>query len=162
LAERLCRKADRIDPSRVYRPCRCFRRGALTPNPEILRALLQWITDSSLSEQRRSSPSRDRAHRCPHLTADPWWTSPPILQNLVFGTHKGQDKRSGPFAVILARAHARRKPAVSLRGQRAFDVAMHGFRERAAGGMALRHEIAQHRDQLGIAALGQAHHPLDG
>src|SRR6266404_737480 len=32
LAERLRRKADRIDPTRVRRPSRCLRRSALTPD----------------------------------------------------------------------------------------------------------------------------------
>ncbi len=40
LAERLRRKADRIDPSRVHRLCRGLRRGALTSGPAVLRALL--------------------------------------------------------------------------------------------------------------------------
>src|SRR5213082_2913922 len=40
LAERLRRKADRIDPTRVRRPSRCLRRSALTPNSDEVRHLL--------------------------------------------------------------------------------------------------------------------------
>ena len=40
LAERLRRKADRIDPSRMHGPCRRLGRGALASRPRILRALL--------------------------------------------------------------------------------------------------------------------------
>ncbi len=40
LAERRRREADRIDPSRVYRPCRRLGRSALTSGPAILRAVL--------------------------------------------------------------------------------------------------------------------------
>ncbi len=32
LPERLRRKADRIDPARVHRPCCCLGRSALTPD----------------------------------------------------------------------------------------------------------------------------------
>jgi hypothetical protein len=39
-----------------YRPCPCPGRGALAPNPAILRALLQRIEDASLFEQGRSIP----------------------------------------------------------------------------------------------------------
>src|SRR5258706_6803783 len=35
LAERLCRKADRIDPTRVRRPSRCLGRNALTDSDEV-------------------------------------------------------------------------------------------------------------------------------
>jgi hypothetical protein len=34
------------------------------------------------------NPSGDRELRCHHFTVGPRWTSPPILQNLVFGTHR--------------------------------------------------------------------------
>src|SRR5207245_11103156 len=40
LAERLRRKADRIDPTRVRRPSRCLRRSALTPDSDEVRHLL--------------------------------------------------------------------------------------------------------------------------
>src|SRR5207249_330465 len=41
LAERLRRKADRINPTRVRRPSGCLRRGALTPGSDEVRHLIQ-------------------------------------------------------------------------------------------------------------------------
>jgi hypothetical protein len=41
LAERLCRKIDRINPARVRRPYRRAGRDALAPSPKILRQILQ-------------------------------------------------------------------------------------------------------------------------
>jgi hypothetical protein len=40
LAERLRRKADRIDPARMRRPCGCLRRGALTSDSDEVCRLL--------------------------------------------------------------------------------------------------------------------------
>jgi hypothetical protein len=39
------------------------------------------------SEQRHTAPSRGRASRHCRVTTDPQRPSPPILQNLIFGTH---------------------------------------------------------------------------
>jgi hypothetical protein len=41
LAERLCRKIDRINSARVRRPYRRAGRDALAPSPKILRQILQ-------------------------------------------------------------------------------------------------------------------------
>jgi hypothetical protein len=40
-------------------------------------------------EQGRAVPSRDRAPRCHHVTPNSRRPSPPILQNLISGTHSG-------------------------------------------------------------------------
>ena len=40
LAERLRRKADRFDPTRVRRPCGCFGRSALAPDTDEVCRLL--------------------------------------------------------------------------------------------------------------------------
>ena len=48
LAEWLCRTADRVDPPRVLGSYRRFRRGPSTPNPAILRALLQRDQNASI------------------------------------------------------------------------------------------------------------------
>ena len=48
LAEWLCRTADRVDPPRVLGSYRRFRRGPSTPNPAILRALLQRVQNPSI------------------------------------------------------------------------------------------------------------------
>jgi hypothetical protein len=52
LAERLCRTADRIDPARVFGARHCFGRGTYAPHSEILRSLLQWHQNASVSKQR--------------------------------------------------------------------------------------------------------------
>ena len=48
LAEWLCRTADRVDPPRVLGSYRRFRRGPSTPNPAMLRALLQRRQNASI------------------------------------------------------------------------------------------------------------------
>ena len=50
-AERLCRTADRIDPARVFGSRHCLGRGTSAPNSEILRSLLQWRQNTSVSKQ---------------------------------------------------------------------------------------------------------------
>ena len=87
------READRIDPSRVRRSYRRPGRGTLASGPPILRALLQWIADASCFEQGRSPSSNNREPRYHHLTTSPRRASPPILQNLVFGTHTSLTRR---------------------------------------------------------------------
>src|ERR1700704_2683803 len=54
----LRRKADRIDSTRVRRPCDCLGRSALTPDSDEVFRLLQRVEDTSVSRQRHSDPSR--------------------------------------------------------------------------------------------------------
>jgi hypothetical protein len=52
LAEWLCRTADRVDPPRVLGSYRGFWRGPATPNPAILRSLLQRHQNAPVIGQR--------------------------------------------------------------------------------------------------------------
>jgi transposase InsO family protein len=61
--------------------------GALASGPTVLRALLQCVEDSSSIGQGRPCPSSHREPWRHHVTARPGRASPPIRQNLVFGTH---------------------------------------------------------------------------
>src|SRR5262249_5389854 len=91
LAERLCRKADRINPTRVCRPCGCLGRGALTPDSEEVFRLLQRVEDSPIARQGRSNSSRDPARGLHHIFARPRRTPSPLWQNLIFGTDTPQN-----------------------------------------------------------------------
>ena len=74
LAEWLCRTADRVDPPRVLGSYRRFWRGPSTPDPAILRALLQRHQNASVIGQRcagLSSGSADRKHQ---IVPHPRWT----------------------------------------------------------------------------------------
>ena len=65
-AERLCRTADQIDPARVFGSRHCFGRGTSAPNSEILRSLLQWRQNTSVSKQSYagfSAGSAIRSHK---------------------------------------------------------------------------------------------------
>src|SRR5215831_11092942 len=87
LAKRLRREADWIDSARVHRSCGRLWRGAFAPGPAVIRALLQHVEDASVTGQGRSLSSGDRAVWRRRGSACTRRTSPPILQNLVFGTH---------------------------------------------------------------------------
>ncbi len=68
LAERLCRKTDRIDPTRVRRPCGCLGRGAPTPDSASLCPLLQRSENAPLVGQRcaiLAPGAADRKHSHP-------------------------------------------------------------------------------------------------
>jgi hypothetical protein len=83
VAELICREADRIDPSRMRRPCHRIRRAA-APTPKILRELLQQRANTPFIGQRFAGlapGSADRTHRvaCPGRRA-----SSPVRPNLAF------------------------------------------------------------------------------
>ena len=81
-----CREANRIDPSRMRRPCHRIRRAAFAPSPKILCELLQHRENTPLIGQRcagLATGSADRSHRvaCPG-----WRASSPVRWNL-FSVH---------------------------------------------------------------------------
>jgi hypothetical protein len=90
LAEWSCRKADRFDPARVPGPRRGPGRSAPAPDPGRVCQLLQRTQDPPISGQRHPSSSSSRAPRRCHITTNPRRPSPPVLQNLIFGTHSRQ------------------------------------------------------------------------
>ena len=89
LAERLCRTADRIDPARVFGPRHCFGRGTSAPNSEILRSLLQWRQNTSVSKQRYAGFSAGSAIRSHQFARRLGRTSPSLRAGLIFRcTHR--------------------------------------------------------------------------
>ena len=101
LAERLRRKVDRIDPTRVCRPHGCLGRSAPAPDSDEVFRLLQRVEDSSVSRQRRSDPSRNPARGPRHISARPRRASSPLLQNLIFGTDRRVARRFSFPAALL-------------------------------------------------------------
>jgi hypothetical protein len=87
LAEWTRRTTHRLDPARVPGPCRGPGRSASAPNPDRVRQLLQRTPNPPISDQRHPSSSSSRASRRCQITTDPRRPSPPVLQNLIFGTH---------------------------------------------------------------------------
>ena len=83
LAERLCRTADRIDPARVFGPRHCFGRGTSAPNSEILRSLLQWRQNTSVSKQRYAGFSAGSAIRFHQFARHLGRTSPSLRAALI-------------------------------------------------------------------------------
>src|SRR5437762_14057687 len=71
LAERLRGKTDRIDPTRVRRPCGCLGRGALTPDSASLCPVLQRSENAPLVGQRCAILAPGAADRKHHVTATP-------------------------------------------------------------------------------------------
>src|SRR5256886_17190524 len=84
LAERLCRKTDRIDPTRVRRPCDRLGRGAPTPDSASLCPLLQRSANAPLAGQRCAILAPGAADRKHHVTATPRWIASPLHANLSF------------------------------------------------------------------------------
>src|SRR4030081_1754084 len=92
LAERLCRTADRIDPARVFGSRHCFGRGTSAPNSEILRSLLQWRQNTSVSRQRYAGFSAGSAIRSHKFARHPGRTSSPPWSDLRFSVHTAASK----------------------------------------------------------------------
>src|SRR5260370_29648907 len=90
LAERLCRKTDRIDPTRVRRPCDRLGRGAPTPDSASLCPLLQRSENAPLVGQRCAILAPGAADRKYHVTATPRRIASPLHPSLSFRyTQKG-------------------------------------------------------------------------
>jgi hypothetical protein len=116
VAELICREADRIDPSRMRRPCHCIWRAAFAPSPKILRELLQQRANTPFIGQRFAGlapGSADRAHRvaCPGRG-----TSSPVRPNLAFQytqVSRPETYRAHPLgrAAVIGRLQPSRCPA---------------------------------------------------
>ena len=65
-------------------PHHCLGRGASTPNSEILRSLLQWRQNASLSKQRCAGFSAGSAIRFHKFVRHLGWTSPSLRADLIF------------------------------------------------------------------------------
>jgi hypothetical protein len=84
LAERLCRKTDRIDPTRVRRPCGCLGRGAPTPDAASLCPVLQRSENAPLVGQRCAILAPGAADRSHHVKATPRRSASPLHASLSF------------------------------------------------------------------------------
>src|SRR2546430_4095108 len=84
LAERLCRKTDRIDPTRVRRPCDRLGRGAPTPDSASLCPLLQRSENAPLVRQRCAILAPGSADRMHHIACAAGRTASPIRASLSF------------------------------------------------------------------------------
>jgi hypothetical protein len=143
LAKRLRRETDWIDPARVHRSCGRLRRGAFAPDPAVIRALLQYVEDASITGQGRSHSSGDRALWRRRGAARTRWTSPPILQNLVFGTHSPWG--AGLTGVCWATIEARPKVPRTLADAVSRAVAVGRNRHRFWSDEYLRQQANRHR-----------------
>src|SRR5438132_12129950 len=69
LAERLCRKTDRIDPTRVRRPCDRLGRGAVR---RILQAYARYYNDLRTHRSLdKDAPFARRVQRTGRITSQP-------------------------------------------------------------------------------------------
>jgi hypothetical protein len=84
LAERLRRKTDRIDPTRMRRPCDRLGRGAPTPDSASLCPLLQRSENAPLVGQRCAILAPGSADRKHHVTGAPRRTASPLHASLSF------------------------------------------------------------------------------
>src|SRR5258707_13583697 len=84
LAERLRRKTDRIDPTRVRRPCDRLGRGAPTPDSASLCPVLQRSENIPLVGQRCTTLAPRSADRSHHVACAPRRTASPLPASLSF------------------------------------------------------------------------------
>src|SRR2546429_7386605 len=82
--QRLCRKTDRIDPTRVRRPCDRLGRGAPTPDSASLCPLLQRSENTPLVGQRCAILAPGAADRKHHVTVTPRRIASPLHATLRF------------------------------------------------------------------------------
>src|SRR5260370_20022785 len=105
LAERLRRKTDRIDPTRMRRPCDRLGRGAPTPDSASLCPLLQRSENAPLVGQRCAILAPGSADRKHHVTGAPRRTASPLHASLSFRyTHAGFDPVLFPLSQPPAHA----------------------------------------------------------
>jgi hypothetical protein len=88
MAGQLRRKAYRIDPTRVRRPRGRLGRGAPTQDSASLCPLLQRCENAPIVGQGRAILAPGSADRMHHIACAAGRTASPLLQNLVFGTHR--------------------------------------------------------------------------
>ena len=69
---------------RVFGPRHCFGRGTSAPNSEILRSLLQWRQNTSVSKQRYAGVSAGSAIRSHQFARHLGRTSPSLRAGLIF------------------------------------------------------------------------------
>src|SRR5437660_11659374 len=79
-----CRKTDRIDPTRVRRPCDRLGRGAPTPDSASLCPLLQRSENAPLVGQRCAILAPSAADRKHHVKATPRRIASPLHASLSF------------------------------------------------------------------------------
>jgi hypothetical protein len=84
LAERLRRKTDRIDPTRVRRPCDRLGRGASTWDSASLCPLLQRSENAPIVGQRCAILAPGSADWSHHVACAPWRTASPLHARLSF------------------------------------------------------------------------------
>src|SRR5260370_24526599 len=84
LAERVRRKTDRIDPTRVRRPCDRLGRGAPPRDSASLCPLLQRSENAPIVGQRRAILAHGSADRKHHVTGAPRRAASPIRASLSF------------------------------------------------------------------------------
>jgi hypothetical protein len=77
-------ESDRIDPARVFGSRHCFGRGTSAPNFEILRSLLQWRQNTSVSKQRYARFSAGSAIRSHKFASHLGRASPSLSPGLSF------------------------------------------------------------------------------
>jgi hypothetical protein len=87
----------------VPRSYRCFRRGPFAANSCGLRQLLQRMPNAPVPGQRFAEPSADPAPWPAHCSADPRWTSPSILPDVVLG----MDRTTSPVPPDIVSASHR-------------------------------------------------------
>src|SRR6266481_940888 len=105
LAERLRRQADGIDPTRVRRPRDRLGRGAPTQDSASLCPLLQRCENAPIVGQGHAPLAPGSADRTHRVACAPRRIASPLLQNLVFGTHRWWRSK-----VWCTRAAAKKEP----------------------------------------------------
>ena len=92
LAERLSRKTDWIDPTRVPRPCDRLGRGAPTRDSASLCPLLQRFENAPIVGQRRAILAPGSADRSHQVACCPRWTASPVHASLSFRYTQGKSR----------------------------------------------------------------------
>ncbi len=116
MAKLFCREADRVDPSRMRRPCHRIGRTAFAPSPKILRELLQHLENAPLIGQGCATLAPRPAGRTYRVACHGRRATSPICSNLSFRhTHASFEARSSVSTWLLAIA---RYKALSARRRR--------------------------------------------
>ena len=99
LAKRLCRTADRINPTRMFGSSDHYRGGTSAPRASRLRRLLQSYPHSPVFKQRYAIGAANSAGRPDQIHTSPWRSAPFIRPGVVCG----RDTRAAPGTASWSR-----------------------------------------------------------
>src|SRR6267142_4887146 len=101
MAKRICRTADRVDPTGVPRPRCCVRRATPPSCTAVVHEISQRDKDAFIFGEGCAGLARRQTGRDHSLPPDPGRAAPPIGSDLIYDRHRYSGEtlsESAPYA----------------------------------------------------------------